>query len=251
MKGIIIRSNFKIIIRENNSKVTLDAGFYHNIYDKGKKLPLIIFLHGWNNNRSELDYLIGPLIEKDFKILNYSYRGHGNSEGERSPHKIFTDINHVINFAIKKIPNIDVKNIILIGISLGAAITLTEGYRNKNIKYLIALNPYFNAKETYNNKSIFMRLYTFLTKMKFKDEDNKFLSPKFFLNPEKNNSSRISLLMTKKDRYINFEQKQKLLDFLKLHPNNVFIFEKGSHTFKGVKNKVISLIINWLEGIIL
>jgi len=250
MKIVAEESHQGILVgKKDENDIILDSSFFQNKENLIKK-PLIILLHGWNNNKKELLYLIQPLLENDFNVLIYSYRGHGKSNGYRNLVEINKDIHKVIDYSIKNLPNIDEKNINLIGQSYGSGISLTEGYSNKRIKHIFALNPFFNMQvATKINRYFFTKMYLKLTKLRITEENNKLISPEFFLDENRDNSKRIFLVMTKKDSYIPFSEKQKLIDHLKLPSTNVKILKKGSHTFKGLKHEVINQIITWLKVI--
>jgi len=253
MKEKFTEKSFKIIIQEENSPdLELDAGFYENQLDKEKIRPLIILLHGWNNKRSELNYVISSLLHHNFKVVNYSFRGHGKSTGKRDLRNIYGDFNKVIKHVIEKIPTFDVKNINLIGQSLGAGIALTEGFKNNKIRHIFALNPFFNPISNLKaNRNILIKLYLRVTGFKINEEDVKFLAPEHVLEQRSENDSRIFMIMTKKDSYIPFLEKQKLINHLKLPKINFKIFDGGNHTFNGIQDKVSEQIITWLRKIYL
>ena len=241
--------SFKITIKEEKSQdIVLEVGLFEFPNDRKKSLPLIILLHGWNNKRSELEYLITALLKNHFKVLAYSYRGHGKSSGKRMLKSIYADFNKVVDYAIKEIPNIDINNINLIGQSFGAGISLTEGFKNNRIKHIFALNPFFNPKSTMkSNKNFLIKLYLRLTEFKLNQEDIKYLAPEFILKTKPENATRLFLIMTKKDSYIPYSEKQKLIERLKLPDENIKIFSKGNHSFKGMQDKVTKQIITWLK----
>ena len=251
MNEAFIEKSLKIILKEEKSRnIQLDCGFYEKPVDKKRKLPLIILLHGWNNKRRELDYLIPSLLNNDFKVLNYSFRGHGKSTGNRDLRSIYGDFNRVVEHLIKNISTFELQNINLIGQSLGAGIALTEGFKNNKIRHIFALNSFFNPISTLKaNRNILIKLYLRLTGFKINESDIKFLAPEHILEQRSENDSRIFIIMTKKDSYIPFSEKQKLLEHLKLPKINFKIFDGGNHTFNGIQDKVSEQIITWLRKI--
>lgn len=249
MNEDFVENSFKIIIKEEKSAdIELDACFYENQADKEKNQPLIILLHGWNNKRGELDYLISSLLKQNFKVMNYSFRGHGKSNGKKNLRSIYGDFKKVIDYIIEKMPNFDVKNINVIGQSLGAGISLTEGFKNNKIRHIFALNPFFNPKSTLKtNRNFLIKLYLRFTGFKINEEDVKFLAPEHILEQKSENNSRIFIIMTRNDSYIPFSEKEKLLNYLKLPKINYKIFDRGNHTFNGIQDKVSEQLIIWLR----
>ncbi|NHI94828.1 MAG: alpha/beta fold hydrolase [Candidatus Lokiarchaeota archaeon] len=254
MKINSIEKSIKISFKtENSQNFFLDARFLENSIDEGEIRPLIILLHGWNNNRSELDYLIPGFLENNFKVLNYSYRGHGKSTGIRDLRMIYDDFDRVLNYVLDGgIPDIDFNNINLVGQSFGAGISLTKGYKNEKIKHIFALNPFFNPNTTIkSNRNILIRLYLWFTGLRIDEKNAKFLAPEYYLVSKPENASRLFLIMTRKDSYIPFSEKKKLLEHLKLPERNIKIFNTGNHTFNGIKNEVSQQIVLWLKKLYL
>ena len=249
MKIIADERQQGIPVSTDEKEVVLDSSYFQKIGNEIKR-PLIILLHGWNNSKKELKYVIPSLLNKNFNVLIYSQRGHGKSKGKRDLFKINKDIHEVINYSMKYLPNIDEDNINLIGISYGSGVSLTEGYVNQHVKHIFALNPFYNVQETAKtNRHFLTRIYLWLTKLKITEENNKVISPAFFLKARPENKSRIFLLMTRKDSFIPFSQKEKLIKHLNLPSSNVRILEKGNHMFRGVKQEVINQLITWLNEI--
>ncbi|MHA1797945.1 MAG: alpha/beta hydrolase [Candidatus Helarchaeota archaeon] len=237
----------KINVRE---EIDLDASFFQNIHDANIKTPLIILLHGWNNDKRELNYLIPSLIRNHFKILTYSHRGHGKSGGKRNLRSMYNDIHEVIEYSINNFEYIDVEKINIIGQSLGAGISLTEAYKNNKVKRIIALNPFFNPQNALKqNRNILIKFYLWVTRFRINDEINQFIAPEYSLKRDSSNENRIYLILSKKDSYIPFSEKQKLLDFLDLPKENIKIFNNGGHTFKRLQDEVTKQINTWLNKI--
>ena len=239
--------DFKI---EVGNELELDSSIYVNDKIKNKLSPLVILLHGWNNNKSELEYFIHSLLDKNYKVLSYSYRGHGNSNGERNLVDIFSDINKVIDYIVNLTPYIS--DINLVGISLGAAIALTQGYKNSKVSHIFALNPYFNLKQTLEecNNPILQIYFKILAKKYNIEQVNNLLSPKYFIDPNNiSNKNRLYFVITMNDSFVNINQKIELLNFTKSPISNVKVFQDSNHTFDDIKDSVVKTVVNWLSAI--
>lgn len=111
-----------------------------NHFKKGKE-EAIILAHGFFNNKDVyLFRKISEMLHRHYDVISFDFRGHGKSNGLFSwTHHESADLRAVISYAVEE----GYKKIGVIGFSLGAAVTLIEASRNRNIASIIAVSsPY-------------------------------------------------------------------------------------------------------------
>jgi surfactin synthase thioesterase subunit len=86
-------------------------------------------------------------------IIAYDYSGYGESEGKPSEKIIYQDIEHVAEF-MNKCLEIDFRNVILFGNSLGSAVSIhiATNIKYKNLKAIILLSPIASGLKIVNHK---------------------------------------------------------------------------------------------------
>lgn len=109
---------------------------YKHIKNKGDKV--IILAPGFYNNKET--YLFKEMankLSKDYDVICFDFRGHGKSSG------LFTwtaneykDLRAVVDYAKEQ----GYKKVVVMGFSLGAATTIIESSKNKDIDAVIAVS---------------------------------------------------------------------------------------------------------------
>jgi hypothetical protein len=108
----------------------------------------VVFIHGFSAKKEDNEYLINYLKEKHIKVKTIDLVGHKDNKVERLPYKKWLDeAEKSLKEIIKK-----EKNIILIGHSMGGAISTILAERYHEIKKLILLAPAFNIGSITQNK---------------------------------------------------------------------------------------------------
>jgi hypothetical protein len=108
---------------------------YDNLYFAGDGLVLkgwrvrtymprrgvIVFLHGIGNNRQAALGLVSRFVPKGYDVIAYDSRGHGSSQGSACTYGVYEkrDLKSVID-------SIREPQVVLFGVSLGAAVALQE-----------------------------------------------------------------------------------------------------------------------------
>ena len=103
----------------------------YELNPKGKKT--ILFIHGWPLNHKIYEYQVNILPDLGFRTVSIDLRGFGNSDVTASGYEyeeLAKDVHKVIQ-------SLGVKNLILVGFSMGAAIC---------IKYMNLFNEYKVSK---------------------------------------------------------------------------------------------------------
>lgn len=120
------------------------------------KVPLVIYFEG---NTKEVSYLMDKKQYFDNAIVALiNYRGWGLSEGNPTEQNMFSDAIEIYD-KLKKQPNVDTTNIIVIGRSMGTGVATYLSSRRK-VSSTILITPYDSmidvAQEMYPFVPIFM-----------------------------------------------------------------------------------------------
>jgi len=112
------------------------------------KAPTIILMHGWDRNISRLIPYIKNLHGKEFNLLAFDTRHHGNSDSDSfsSMVKFAQDIIASINFIEKK-PNVEKDKFFLIGLSIGGAASIYAAAADYRIKKIVTIGAPSNPAQ--------------------------------------------------------------------------------------------------------
>lgn len=237
-----------------------------------KNAPVLIMCHGLNGIRQDhYDFGI-PLSFIGFTVLFYDSRGHGEAKfgNKWDLGYIIKDFSKIIDYIEKRaddIGDVNSKEIILWGISMGGGIVLNEGYLDQRIKFVMAMATWADLQMTATRKLRFgiwsrERLikagYELLgINLDPTDLQNRIISPilnsfnkkkGFFDQPvywDVDNDYRVMLAHCKDDEMINYENFEINKKFLNLKPENYIVFEKGNHKFAGMETALIGKMLLW------
>lgn len=142
---------------ENNVKIPTNGielvGTLHQPDDipAGEKRPAFIAIHGFGGSRIDgsMAAVAPRLCEWGYPTLRVDSRGCGESGGERGriiPMDQVEDLANVIKWLAQQ-DNVDPDRIILLGDSLGAAVSLYTGGTNTDVAGVIAVGGWGNGKE--------------------------------------------------------------------------------------------------------
>lgn len=231
--------NFDIPVTSDN--IILKTSVYYT-KNTPSKAPFIINLAGLLDHRESyfVKFYSEKFAEAGYYVLSYDYRGHGETKKQtkhRSWYKmvtsIFKDIEIVLSWLIENesFRLLD-KQIILFGRSIGGAIILTYGFKDRRALKLIALCTRYD----YNT-----------TNVKFSEDIIKKISPKYFLKKDDRNNNRILIAHCKDDNRIPFENLFDIQTHLGLDNENVLIYENGGHSFKGHREELLKYCIEFIN----
>ena len=107
----------------------------------------VLFLHGMSQNISNYQNLYSEIVkDNNWGILALEYRGYGeNKFGKVSEDNLNSDVEKGLNFLIND-RKIDVKNIVVVGHSMGGSLATGLASKHKDLKALILLCPVTGAK---------------------------------------------------------------------------------------------------------
>ena len=123
-----------------------------------RNAPAIIYAPATSRDQRSGESLVKPLIDAGYHVLLFSYRGHGDSEGNRFG---FTygaeeskDIDAAASFLYR---NKSISEIGVIGHSAGAVSSIISAARNPLLKAVVAAAPFPSVEEIWsNNRPEFM-----------------------------------------------------------------------------------------------
>lgn len=136
----------KVIFENKGQKI---VGILHT--PDSKNPPAIIMSHGWTGNKDEHGLFINAAREfckNGFAVLRFDFRGSGESEGkfeDISFTEEASDLKSAIEFMKKQ--NVDRNKIGLLGLSMGAAVSVLA--YNPEIKVLVLWSPAIHTKEIF------------------------------------------------------------------------------------------------------
>ncbi|MBI4299056.1 MAG: alpha/beta fold hydrolase [Chloroflexi bacterium] len=111
--------------------------------------PTIIFVHGISGTRStdKAVDLASRLVIKEYNVLLFDLRGHGDSEGEKISGGYFEqeDVLGAFDYLVER--GTPPQRIGLIGFSMGAGISILAAAKEPAIQAVVADSPFANASE--------------------------------------------------------------------------------------------------------
>ncbi|MFO7796143.1 MAG: alpha/beta fold hydrolase [Promethearchaeia archaeon] len=140
----------------NHAGATIYANIYYPINDIEfqEKKPLVIYVHGFANDRNFDIHFPIELVKRGFIVATLDYHGHGQSGGtmfdinpETGRPAIYEDVSKLLDL-LENLPiyssDINSSQIGLVGHSLGGAIALMTNILDKRINTTVALAPLVN-----------------------------------------------------------------------------------------------------------
>ncbi|TXT67150.1 MAG: Alpha/beta hydrolase family protein [Promethearchaeota archaeon] len=227
----------------NGKELTLKGTIYTAAKPSMPNQWMIIFPGLLEHRKSYLTtFFSNQFASTGVHILSYDYRAHGETAAQTGKNwlkllpSIFSDAHQVIEWLLDTYlydKNENDYNLSLFGRSLGGAIILTQGYIEKRAQKLIALCTRYD--------------YHSVSKIKFPEKVIKHISPIYYLKEIPKNKERILLAHCKDDSQIPFENLLLIKNHLNLPEENVLIFKKGGHSFKGHREEIFKKTLEFLK----
>jgi predicted acyl esterase len=264
------RGNWRVtadfsLCHSESLKIPIDAGVslgatlytpYREQEQRNEPFPIIIFAPGFTGSTDIIPWVTLPLVRCGYAVLVYQPRGNGISEGKRSDIvNTIQDVKNVVDFVATK-PELDFNRCGVIGHSLGGMAALTHAYNHPRVRLVIGIaaphdiKAISKGKKTLFQKIIFQGFKILGFKSKYTLQENKLVSPKYFLQAVPENSSRVFLIHAKDD-FVNYRT-----EFLanataaELPKENTLLFQKGGHDLRGQETVAIAQIIKWIDRVI-
>lgn len=242
----LIKKDFHFVTKEGIKNY---AYIYHsNSIDLQKDLTprkTIIGFHGWGAHHREMDrYCLPIVLKENYVYFTFDARGQGQTPGDKSDFAQIEDADDFIDLVLQQ-PYVDKKNVVVVGMSLGAAKTAVTAYPHPDIKAVAMLSGPFDlvlSKKimTLQEKIIFKLFgYSFA----IPEEDLRKYSGINYFKPEgillrgdsepTPNHKRVLLLANRDDPTVRVVNTERAIETLNLLPENYHIYAHGRHCFEG------------------
>ncbi|GAB4322330.1 MAG: hypothetical protein Kow0069_26990 [Promethearchaeota archaeon] len=227
--------------------------------------PVAVLLHGYDSSRGQLDFLKVPLLLRGFAVLAYDQRGHGDSTGDRNDFLyIMRDLERVLD-ALSRDRRLDAGRIVVAGVSMGAGVALTEGYRDGRVRHVVALAAWSDYRTMVAegirplSKKWWIRKRYALRGLNVDPSllQSNLVSPAFFVGQRKgffgvpvpwdvDDRDRVLLLHCADDYVVERENFDENVGAFGLGPDNATLFEQGGHAFYKQEASVVAVVSRWL-----
>lgn len=201
-------NSFKEVFIKTDIENEINAIHFKLTNPKG----VVLFCHGNKGNLTKWGNRVSYLLDYNYDVLVYDYRGYGKSTGNYSEKNMYSDAISVYEY-LKK--NYKEKHIVVYGFSLGATFATKVASAHKP-KELILEAPFYNFKCAVKYK--YSLLPVFLLKYKFRTD----LYIKKVTTP-------ITVFHGNNDKTTFFKESKKLLKLNSSSKNQFIEIEGGTH----------------------
>jgi pimeloyl-ACP methyl ester carboxylesterase len=110
----------------------------------------VIYLHGIGDNRGSSLGVAAHFVPLGFDVLAYDSRAHGQSEGDACTYGVFEKQD-----LLRVLETIEARPVILLGVSLGAAVALQAAAQGQGLKTVIAISTYSDLSAVAHDRAPF------------------------------------------------------------------------------------------------
>jgi pimeloyl-ACP methyl ester carboxylesterase len=110
----------------------------------------VIYLHGIGDNRGSSLGIADRYVPAGFDVLAYDSRAHGESEGDACTYGVYEKLD-----LLRVISGVEARPIILIGVSLGAAVALQTAAQTKEVAAVISVSTFSDLRAVANDRAPF------------------------------------------------------------------------------------------------
>jgi alpha-beta hydrolase superfamily lysophospholipase len=130
----------------DGASVKLKGWWFHTTAPRGT----VVFLHGLADNRGSSVGIADHFLRRGFDVLAYDSRAHGESTGDACTYGFYEkqDLRRVLD-------RVDAKPIILMGVSLGAAIALQEAAEDQRVSAVVAVSSFSDLRTAARERAPF------------------------------------------------------------------------------------------------
>lgn len=208
-------------------------------------LPTIIGFHGWGSHHREMDrYCLPSVRSHGYLYFTFDAYGQGQTPGDKND---LTQIDHAREFIdlVYSIPFVDKSQIVVVGMSLGAAKAAVVAYPNPKVKGVVLLSGPYNLVHTQKFMTWGERLLFLIGGFKLSTDQEilkKYSGIEYFraegvqLEGEDTvtpNSERVFLLANCDDPTVRVKSTLEAIEKLHLPPSNYRLYPHGRHCFEG------------------
>ena len=262
----IIREKETITMRDGKA---LQAYIYSSD-NLPEKAPSVLFFHGMGGFAQDFNFepMLSSLCLAGYRVFAYDYRASGSSRapgessifGSLSPKfmlDIFQDANEAFEWMYAH-AGVDQNHIAVMGASLGGNIVLTSLLHELRIKKIVAVCAPHDfggviEREFLHGSFLNRLLIKFMTRKANLDIEelikvSRELSPISHIRPDFDYSKRVFLGHCEDDEIISFTHNfLPNQDQMKIPVENVIVFDRGGHEFKGMDSALFCRVISWLR----
>ncbi|MFX0102377.1 MAG: alpha/beta hydrolase [Candidatus Hodarchaeota archaeon] len=234
-----------------------------------KNAPVAVICHGLGGSKENFFPFGIPFGLLGFTVLFYDHRGHGATTFGRKWETLYIikDFEKVVDWIEKRAEekgDINAKDIVAFGGSLGGGVVLNEAYLDSRVKFIIAVCTWGDFQMTATRK--LKNLWECIVKAGYEimgmnlspsNLQNRMVSPiynsfnrrkGFFGHPiwyEVDNDYRVMLAHCTKDEVINFENFEMNRKYLNLPKENYIYFDGGNHAFAFMETALVGKFLLW------
>jgi len=225
----------------------------------------VLFHHGYRGKIERVYKYAIPLAVYGCTILCIDARGHGKSKEKGFSMNdfigILSDVENEITF-LENLDGVDKNKLCMMGISMGAQMSLTGGYQDQRIKKVVGISGTYDILEMLRRHKtvVTKRIYKNITK---KDKDdleswNKKVSAKYFFEKKSSipDKDRVYLVHGKEDNLVIFKEALLARAALNLPDTNVLFLDKpekkytlSAHGLTGQETIVSAFLIKIIEAL--
>jgi pimeloyl-ACP methyl ester carboxylesterase len=110
----------------------------------------VIYLHGIGDNRGSSLGIADRYVRAGFDVLAYDSRAHGESEGQACTYGVYEKQD-----LLRVLATVEARPIILIGVSLGAAVALQTAAQTKDVAVVISVATFSDLRSVANDRAPF------------------------------------------------------------------------------------------------
>jgi pimeloyl-ACP methyl ester carboxylesterase len=253
-------SSLPLSIPVEHGEKIIAAEYLHNnlttnlsTVELSKTKPLIIFSHGFSDDRIKSSFITIPLVLMNHDLVIYDARGAGKSRkvGNKNQfEKIITDLGEIIQYVHNQ-PQFSSRPIYLVGFSLGAMGSLIQGIQLPYVQKIIVIAGISDFRENFAFSPmpfkaswwIWARYQFFGVQVNPSPKLNAELSPILHLQDKRDSFNNqtdwihftnrtIYLIHSKNDSIIKIQNFNENLKICELSNKNWFLTEHGGHMFR-------------------
>jgi alpha-beta hydrolase superfamily lysophospholipase len=117
-------------------------------HPSGIRLGALVYLHGIADNRASAAGMVERFVQRGFEVLAYDSRAHGDSGGDACTYGYFEtqDLSRVLD-------SIAPGPVVLVGTSLGAAVSLQSAARDRRITAVVAAETFSDLRTVVSERA--------------------------------------------------------------------------------------------------
>src|SRR5262245_55404667 len=125
------------VVTLEGAGVKLVGRWFHTEEKRGT----VVFLHGLSDNRASGVDIADHFVARGFEVIAYDSRAHGESEGKACTYGFYE------KQALERVlDRVEVKPIVVVGFSMGAAVALQAAAADRRIDAVVALSPFSDLR---------------------------------------------------------------------------------------------------------